>query len=208
MPPTDPCPNLPLPPTCLNRSVVYREWGPAAKGDGVCFAGQAPLRLGFSRVHGAVWIVKFHVEANTYVGRISGYGDSVGGTFWISDDPCNPTFAITNHTQIFTGQGGGTIDFVVARDDVQKLQSDPMYSSQYDTLPQLRGDHCYYAVFENTDFPAGGVTADFLATTPDPCGNANDPSCKYLAFDFNHLLHDVTTGDTIGSNVLPGLSTP
>src|SRR2546430_11240319 len=84
--PPDPCPALQIPQTINNRSVVYREWGPNAKGDGTYFTSQAPWRLGFNRVKDVIWVVKFRTEANTYLGKVSAYGDNSGGVAWISDD--------------------------------------------------------------------------------------------------------------------------
>ena len=206
--PVDPCPSYPIPATCNGRSVVYREWGPDAKGDGSYFADQAPGRLGFNRLNGEIWIVKVALEANSYLGTISAYGDNVGGTAWITDKPCDATFGVERRLVVYGNQGGGAINFVVVRDeaDAQKLATDPTLKGQWGAMPQLSGGHCYYAEFENTDYPATAVTADFLATSADPCGNANVPSCYYLAFDFAHYLHDPTSGVLIQGRVIPGLT--
>ena len=88
----EPCPALPIPATCNGRTVVYREWGPEAKGDGAYFADQAPWRLGFNRLHGEIWIVKIALEDNSYLGTVSAYGDNVGGTAWITVVYC-PAFS-------------------------------------------------------------------------------------------------------------------
>lgn len=197
LPPPDPCPNLTIPAQCFGRDVLYREWGPSAVGDGTYFVDQAPYRLGFTRYGGRVWIVKFKTEDNNYRGRISAYGDSKGGAAWISDKPCDPTFAFASKLAAWSGAGGGDLSFVVARNetDAQALKA------AYPADPQLLGGHCYYIVFENTDYPSAGLDANFLNTATDPCS----PDCWYLAFDFNHFLHNLD-GQTVAGNVLPGFT--
>src|SRR5262245_52734380 len=106
----DPCPKLPIPSSLFGRSVVYREWGPDATGDGSYFTSPAPARLGFSRAHGVRYIVKSQVESDTYLGRVSAYGDSVGGAAWISDSPSNPAFAVANALVAYGVHGGGSLD--------------------------------------------------------------------------------------------------
>jgi hypothetical protein len=209
--PEDPCPALPIPSTCFGRSVVYREWSLTATGDGAYFADQAPWRLGFNRLHGDVWIVKFRVEDNTYFGRVSAGGNSTGGTAWIATDPCDPSFAIQSGLVTWSGMGGGMLDFVVARndDDAQKLHLDPAYEA-WSKTPQLKGQHCYYAVFENTSQPPSvPATVDWFTTVPDDCGSVNNtPDCYYLAIDMSHLLHDPSNGTVVQSAIIPGLSNP
>jgi hypothetical protein len=204
----EPCPALPIPATCNGRTVVYREWGPEAKGDGAYFADQAPWRLGFNRLHGEIWIVKIALEDNSYLGTVSAYGDNVGGTAWITDQPCDAAFAVDHKLVAYGNHGGGSIDFVVVQSDAdaQKIANDPTLKAQLGAMPQVFGGRCYYAEFENTDWPTGPVTADFFATTADSCGNDTDPSCYYLAFDFGHLLHDPTSGDLFQGRVIQGLT--
>ncbi len=196
----DPCPQLPIPASCFGREVMYREWGPNAGGDGSYFADQAPTRLGFTRVHGRVWIAKFKTEEDSYRGAISAYGDSVGGLAWISDQPCDPSFALSERHVLWGAKGGGMLSFVVARDDAAASALAAAYPG-----PQLRGGHCYYAAFENTSYPQGAIDPGFFTTAADPCGNRDNPTCSYLAFDFNHRLHGLD-GGTIGGNVLPGFT--
>jgi hypothetical protein len=197
----DPCHTPPIPTTLYGRKVVYRTWGADAKGDGTYFATQAPSRLGFNRRHGLVWIVQFQVENDTYLGRISAYGDSVGGLAWISDSPTDPTFAITNQTMAYGGHGGGDMSFVVARNDTDALalKADPKYSG----TPQLRGGQCYYVAFENADYPETTITTSFFTSAVDGCGSGADPTCYYLAFDFDHRLHALD-GTTVAGAVMPG----
>jgi hypothetical protein len=210
----DPCPDLPVPPACFNRSVVYRVWGPDAKGDGSFFADQAPYRLGFNRIEQLVWIVKFRTDSYTYWGRVSAYGDSSAGVAWISDSPCDPTFAVDNQAIGFGIHGGGSIDFVVARDDVDadRLRNESPYREGFAHTPLLRGGHCYYLGFENTDYvPPQPFTVDFFSSTPDTCGHtlpdgSYDPSCYYLAMDFSHYLVDPINGALMNGNIISGLT--
>ncbi len=201
-PPKDKCPALPIPATCNGRSVVYREFGPNAKGDGTYFADQAPWRLGFNRIQGNTWIVKFRTENDTYSGRISAYGDNTGGVAFISDKPCDATFAIANRTVTYGNTGGGMLLFKVARNaaDAQTLKSDPKFYNP----SILEADHCYYAVFQNTGQPpSSAVDLTFINTAPEQCGN--ELGCYYLAFDMGHRLHDFS-GRTVAGNVIPGLT--
>lgn len=197
--PDDPCPALPIPATCNGRSVVYREFGPDAKGDGTFFTSQAPFRLGFTRAQGPMWIVKFQTESDTYLGSIDAYGDNSGGVAWISDKPCDPTFAIANKSAIYGVRGGGNMRFVVARNDAdaQKVKADP---NLFDPTV-LKGGHCYYAAFENTQEYPTTLDVSFIENAPESCGN--EQGCYYLAFDMGHRLHDFD-GHTFGGKVLPG----
>ncbi len=205
--PPDPCPTLPIPTTCFNRNVVYREWNATAQGDGSYFASQAPYRLGFNRTQGNIWIVKFRVDENTYLGRLSAYGDASGGMVWISDKPCDETFAIDNKLVIWGNHGGGTLHFDVTRNasDASRLRTDPAYAAHKNT-PQLQGGHCYYAAFENTDtFPTSIDSS--LWSSPDTCGESNGgTSCYYLAFDMFHYLTDPISGNRMGGSVIAGLT--
>lgn len=206
--PVDVC-SLPIPPTCLGRSVVFREWGPNAVGDGTYFASQAPYRLGFNRMQGFIYLVRFRVEANTYWGRVSAYGDATAGAAWISDRPCDPAFAVQNRLVAFGNHGGGSLDFAVVRNDAdaQRLLTDPAYQS-YRNTPQLRGGGCYFVAFENTDYVPTTPLLDWLQTTPDTCMDINgNPGCYYLAFDMSHELR-TATGGLIPSHVIPGLTQP
>jgi hypothetical protein len=205
---SDPCPTLPIPPTCFGREVMYREWGPTAVGDGTYFADQAPYRLGFNRVQGRVWIVKFQVEENTYRARLSAYGDSAttSGVAWISEQPCNAQFAVDTQLLAWEVHGGGTLLFNVVKNDADAntLKNDPQY---LDATPQLRGGHCYYLGFENLDgVPPGPITQEYLETAGDNCGANFDGTCYYLAMDFQHYLHDITSGQVVAGNVIPGLT--
>lgn len=203
--PPDPCPALKIPQTINQRSVVYREWSPSATGDGTYFATQAPWRLGFNRTQNTIWIVKFRTEANTYLGKVSAYGDSTGGIAWISDDPNNPKFAIDGKLVVYGNHGGGTIDFTVARNasDAMTLKSDPKWS----WMPQLQGDHCYYAMFENVDsWPMSAIDSNFITMSGDDCGANSNGVCYYLAFDMGHLLHDPVSMQTFAGNVIAGLT--
>jgi hypothetical protein len=204
----EPCPTLPIPTTCFGREVMYREWGPNATGDGTYFADQAPYRLGFNRVQNRIWIVKFQVEENTYRARLSTSGDSptTSGHTWISDQPCDAQFAIDNQLVTWGAHGGGMLLFNVVKNDADAntLKTDPKYLDQ---TPQLRGGHCYYLAFENLDgVPQSAITADYIATAGDNCGANGDGTCYYLAMDFLHYLHDITTGQVVAGNVIPGLT--
>jgi hypothetical protein len=204
---SDPCPTLPIPPTCFGREVMYREWGPTATGDGSYFADQAPYRLGFNRVNGRIWIVKFQLEANTYLARLSAYGDTTAGLAWISDQPCDATFAVNEKLVAWGAHGGGTLFFNVAKNDADAttLKTDPAYAA-YHQNPLLRGGHCYYLAFENTaGVPPSPITPDYF-TTADDCGVSGDGTCYYLAMDFLHYLHDFTSGQVVAGNVIPGLT--
>jgi hypothetical protein len=206
--PEDPCPTLAIPTTCFGREVMYREWGPTAIGDGSYFADQAPYRLGFNRIQGRIWIVKVKLEENTYRGRLSAYGDADVGVAWISDKPCDATFAETSSLIAWGLHGGGSLDFVVAKDaaDSQKLKTDPTYAG-YAKTPQLRGGHCYYLAFENTDYTyPSKFDATYITTAKDECGASGNGTCYYLAMDFGHLLHDITSGQVFAGNVIPGLT--
>jgi hypothetical protein len=205
--PPDPCPMLSIPPTCANRDVVYREWSPKAKGDGTYFVGQEPWRLGFNRLQNKIWIVKFKTDANTYFGRVSAYGDNSGGVGYVSDKPCDPTFAVANKLAVYGNHGGGSIDFVVARNasDAQALKTSPQYAN-YKNMPQLQGGACYYAVFENVNMWPQPLDVNFLQTIGDDCGSNYDGSCYYLAFDFGHLLKDPVSMNTFQGNVIAGLT--
>jgi hypothetical protein len=200
-PPEDPCPSLPIPATCNGRTVMYREWGPSAVGDGTYFADQAPWKLGFNRQQGWIWIVKFRTENNTYGGRISAYGDNTGGLAWISDKPCDASFAFAEKTIVWGGAGGGDIPFAVARNtaDTQVLKTDPKFFNP----SILKGDHCYYAVFQNTGEVPTKVDLDWVNTVPEACGNAS--GCFYLSFTFAHFLH-LFDGTTVTAAVIPGLT--
>jgi hypothetical protein len=203
----DPCPNLPIPTTSFNRNVMYREWSETAVGDGVYFAGQAPGRLGFNRVQHRLWLAKFRVEANTYLGRISAYGDSTGGIAWISDSPSDPSFAVQHHTLVYGTHGGGSIGFVVVENDAAAtaIATNPAYAL-YKSMPQLRGDHCYYAGFENVEtYPTTAIDTSFWSSA-DNCGASSGGVCYYLAFDFSHFLHQPLTGNVMGGNVIAGLT--
>ncbi|NMB75046.1 MAG: hypothetical protein GYA21_07940 [Myxococcales bacterium] len=213
--PEDPCPELPIPPTCFERSVVFREWSLGATGDGTYFASQAPWRLGFNRIGGMVWLVKIRLEENTYMGRVSAYGDSTAGVAWIADAPCDPSSALEDPPLVAFGvHGGGSIDFVVAKNDAdaERLRSDPEYRDRFRWSPILRGGRCYYAGFENTDYVTPNpLTAEWFATTPDTCGYTDPegnwvPACYYLAFDFGHLLHEPASGQVFAGNVIDGLT--
>jgi len=207
--PVDPCPTLPIPTTCFNRNVVYREWSMTATGDGTYFASQAPWRLGFTRSQNTMWTVKVKLEANTYWGRISAYGDSSSGVAWISDKPCDATFAEANKLTIYGNNGGGVLNFVVVRNaqDAVTIQTNSQYAT-YKTMPQLQGGACYYVSFENVStYPTGGVAdANFIATAGDDCGANSGGTCYYLAMDFNHLLHNPQTMQLFTSNVIAGLT--
>ena len=206
----DPCPNLPIPPTCNGRSVIFRDWGPSAVGDGTYFASQAPFRLGFNRMQGFIWVVKFRTDANTYMGRVSAYGDGTPGTAWISDHPCDPTFAVTSRLTAWGNTGGGTMHFTVARNDTdaQRLKSDPAYQAYWQT-PLLRGGHCYYLAFENTESPLAAPTVAWLQSTQDTCQDINgNPGCYYLAFDMFHYLRDPISNGLMNGNVISGLTQP
>ncbi len=120
----DPCPNLKIPKTCLNRTVTYREWSPSAVGDGTYFASQAPARLGFTRIKNEIWVVKFKTDSNSYVAGISAYGDNSGGVTWISDVPCAPEFAVDAGLVVYGNKGGGSLNFVVLRDAVDQQRFD------------------------------------------------------------------------------------
>jgi hypothetical protein len=207
----NPCPALPIPSTCFNRTVIYREWGPAAVGDGTYFAHQAPYRLGFNRTHGAVWIVKFRVDDNSYQARLSAYGDSVGGIAWLSDSPCDPQFALDHRFTVYGNTGGGTLLPLVVRDesDAQRLMTEPQFANYAATVARgdyLRGGHCYYIAFENADWPQGPLTADWFTTVPDYCGSEEESSCYYLAFDFFHYLDDPISGARMAGSVINGLT--
>jgi hypothetical protein len=202
----DPCPTLTIPATCFGRNVVFREWSPSATGDGSFFSSQAPWRLGFTRTPGTVWLVKFRVEDNTYLGKVIGYGDGPSGTAWISDQPCDPSFAITHNLITFGARGGGMVQFIVVHDDAdeRRLATDSAFQAyQFYAAQHLRGGHCYYAAFENTDQPPSTFTPGWFTSTADGCGS---PDCYYLAFDFAHLLHDPTSGSVFGGNVISGLT--
>lgn len=45
-----------------------------------------------------------------------------------------------------------------------------------------------------------------MDNSTDNCGANNGGVCYYLAFDFGHLLHDVSTGQLIGGNVIAGFT--
>lgn len=204
----DPCPNLPIPGNVFNRGVVFREWSPTAVGDGSYFADQAPWRLGFNRIQGNVWIVKFRTEANTYRGRVSAYGDSSGGIAWVSDSPTDATFALQNHLVGYEVHGGGSLDFIVVKDDADanKIATDPAFASDRNT-PKLRGDHCYYLGFENVaSLPPSPLTTAFWSTADDCGTSTGGTSCYYLAMDLTHYLHVPTTGQIMAGNVIPGLT--
>jgi hypothetical protein len=208
-PPVDTC-TLPVPATCFGRTVVFRDWSPTAQGDGTYFAGQAPWRLGFNRTRGSIWVVRFRTEAASYLGHIDAYGDTTPGAAWISDAPCDATFAVAQRLVAWGNTGGGHLSFVVVKDDADatRLDTEPALAA-WRTNPRLRGDRCYYVAFENTDStPPFPVTADYLATSADTCGVDPDYSCYYLAIDFGHLLHDPTSGVTFAGNVIPGLTSP
>lgn len=203
--PLDPCPTLPIPSTCRNRNVVYREFGPNAVGDGSYFADQAPWRLGFNRTQNTIWIAKFRTEANTYRGRVSAYGDSSGGVAYIATDPCDPTSAIADKTAVYGNHGGGSIDFIVVNSaaDAATLKSTYPYSYS----PQLKADHCYYAVFQNVaEVPQALVDKAFLDSSTDTCGANTGGVCYYLAFDFGHRLHDMATGTLFAGSVIAGFT--
>ena len=205
---SDPCPTLTIPTTCFGREVMYREWSATAKGDGTYFADQAPYRLGFSRVKDRLWLVKVQLEENTYLATLSAYGDNSGGVAWISDQPCDATFAEKEKLASWGAHGGGTLDFVVAKDEAsaQKLKTDPAYAS-YAKTPQLRGGHCYYLAFENTaGFPAALPDVTYISTAADDCGESGNGTCYYLAMDFSHRLHDITSGQLASGKVIPGLT--
>jgi hypothetical protein len=204
----DPC-TVPIPTTCHGRSVVFREWGPNAVGDGTYFASQAPQRLGFNRMQGFLYLVRFRVEANTYWARVSAYGDATEGAEWISNQPCGPSFAVDHSLWTWGVHGGGNLDFIVTRNeaDAQTLKNDPAYAA-YRQSPQVRGGTCYFAAFENT----GGIPtmpyAAWLQNTPDTCMDIyGNPGCYYLAFDMSHELR-TPTGGLIPSHVIPGLTQP
>lgn len=203
----DPCPTIAIPTQCFGREVMYREWGASAVGDGTYFASQAPGRLGFTRVQGRLWLAKVQLEENTYIAKLSAYGDSVGGVAWIGDKPCDATFAADNKLTIWGNHGGGMLLFAVVKDDTdaQKLKTDPAYSS-YASLPQLRGGHCYYLAFENTSGFPTALDAAYISSSADDCGAGGDGTCYYLAMDFGHRLHDITSGQLIAGNVIPGLT--
>ena len=208
-PPADPCPSLPIPGTAYNRNVVFREWSATATGDGSYFASQAPFRLGFNRLHGNVWIVKFRTEANTYFGRISAGADSTAAITWISDSPTDPTIAVKNNLVSYGTHGVGTVDFVVVRDaaDAARIATEPAFAGLRGAS-KLEGDHCYYVGFENVaGVVANPLTASYWSSAPDDCGTQNGtPDCYYLGIDFNHTLHVVTTGQTVAGNVIAGLT--
>ncbi|MBK6691537.1 MAG: hypothetical protein IPG50_04945 [Myxococcales bacterium] len=204
--PIDPCPTLPVPSTCFNRNVVYREWGPSAVGDGTYFASQAPTRLGFNRVQGNVWIVKFRTEANSYAGRVTASGDSSGGIAWISDSPCGPAFAVANRLVTFEVHGGGSLNFLVVKDaaDAQKIATDPALAS-WRSSPKLKGDTCYYAGFQNSTHPTFPIGESAWDLTDDCGASTGGASCYYLAMDFAHYLHPFSGGIMAG-NVIAGLT--
>jgi hypothetical protein len=206
-PPLDPCPNLPIPTTAFNRSVLYREWSVSAVGDGSYFVSQAPYRLGFTRVRNRVWIIKFRTEANSYVGRMSAGSDSVGGLSWISSAPDDANWALQHDLVAWSGTGNSLISFLVVKDDADqtKLATDPSLSP-WRGMPTLRGDHCYYFGFENaTTYPAAGIDASFWNSSDD-CGATGNGTCWYLGIDVGHLLRDPSSGATIAGNVIPGLT--
>jgi len=206
-PPTDPCPNLPIPTTAFNRSVLYREWSPSAVGDGTYFVSQAPYRLGFTRVQHRLWIMKFRTEANSYVGKISAGSDSVGGLSWISSTPDGASWALQNDLVAWSGNGNSLLNFIVVKDDADesKLATDPALA-QWRGMPVLRGDHCYYFGFENaTTYPAAGIDASYWNSS-DECGATGNGTCWYLGIDVGHFLHDPTSGATVVGNVIPGLT--
>jgi hypothetical protein len=204
------CPDLAIAPSCFGRQVVYREWSASVAGDGVYFAGQEPWRLGFDRQHGMLWLVKIRLDDESYYGRIAAYGDSAGGIAWLSDEPCDASFAVTSSLYEWNLQGGGTLEFVSVKDaaDAAKLDSDPALA-QYKSLPRLRAGGCYYAMFENTSgLPPMPMTSSWVETTEDACGGGPGDSCYYLAFEFNHLLYAPGTTDVFQNAVIPGLTTP
>ncbi len=204
----DPCPSLPIPTTCFGRDVMFRDWNATVSGDGSYFAADAPNRLGFNRVQNRIWIVKFQLEENTYRGQISAYGDSSAGIAWISDDPCDASFAVTNQLVAYGTHGGGPLGFIVVKDDAdqQLIENDSNYA-QYASTPQLRGGHCYYVAFENVaGFPPTPLTASYFGSAGDDCGASGDGTCYYLAMDFGHRLHDIVSGQLISGNVIPGLT--
>jgi hypothetical protein len=206
--PEEPCPALTIPTSCFGREVMYREWGATATGDGTYFVDQAPGRLGFTRLQGRMWVVKFQLEANSYFGRISAYGDASGGFAWISRDPCDAVFAVDNLLATYGVAGGGDLSFVVVRDDADEaiLDGDPTYAA-WRTNPRLRGGHCYYVAFENaTPYPEFPLEAADIETAVDECGATGDGTCYYLAMDFNHRLHDITSNQLVAGNVISGLT--
>jgi hypothetical protein len=61
--------------------------------------------------------------------------------------------------------------------------------------------------FENmAEVPSYPLDASEIETATDDCGAAGDGTCYYLAIDFNHRLHDITTGQLIAGNVIAGLT--
>jgi len=202
------CPDLPIPDTCYGRHVVYREWSPGVSGDGSYFAGQEPDRLGFTRSNGAIWVVKFQVEVNTYEGVVAAYGDTVPGAAWISSRPCDVADAFALPLVNFSLTGGGTLRFVVAKDDAdaETLRNDPDYAPDYGRMAQLRGGGCYYLAFESTGAHPEPLSADYLATTEDWCGRDTGGACGYLAMDFSHWLHHYETGNARRDGIISGLT--
>ena len=180
-----------------------------ATGDGTYFAGQEPGRLGFTRVQNRMWVAKFRTEAASYHGRISAYGDAHAGVAWISDDPCDAAFGAANELVVWSQGGGGMLTFVVVRDeDEAKLDSDPALAA-WAKNARLRADHCYYVAFENTTtVPPTAYDESYVESVGDDCGATGDGTCYYLAMDFNHLLHSVTSGQLVAGNVIPGLTMP
>jgi hypothetical protein len=202
--PTDPCPDLPIPATCFGRSVVYRDWGPEAVGDGTVFASQAPWRLGFNRRTATIWIVKFQTESDSYRGRVSAGADASGGALWVSDTPCDAGFAIDRSLVGWGPHGTATVDFLVARNDEDAARM----AIDFPPEPQLRGGHCYYAVYENVgELTTGSFDEAFLEdpTAIDGCGTGpeGDGTCFYLGIDMGHRLHTFD-GTTFAGNVIPG----
>jgi hypothetical protein len=209
--PVEACPDVPIPATCYNRSVIYREWGPGAVGDGTYFVDQAPQRLGFTRNNGFIWIVKLRLEPNTYLGRLTATGDTTPGATWISREPCSAADAFASGLAAYGNTSGGMLLFTVVRDDTdaETLRSDPAYAPRYGQTPQLRGGHCYYFVFENVGPYPDPFDLAYVSTSPDWCFDIEgNPTCWYLAMDFFHLLHDPTTGAVASGAIIDGLTQP
>jgi hypothetical protein len=200
-PASDGC-SLPIPTTCFGRSVSFREWGASAVGDGSYFVDQAPGRLGFTRLPGRMWITRFATEPDSYRGRLAAYGDSTGGVAWISDDPCDAAFGVENRLAVWGNHGGGTLLFLVARNDEDAARM----ALDFPRDPVLRGGRCYYLAFENTaDFPTTALDEAYIegASPEDGCDVGGTGNCYYLAMDFFHRLHDLE-GRTVAGNVVPG----
>lgn len=224
-----------IPNSCFGRSVVYRDWTTAARGDGT-FGNdpREPDILWFGDRPGRAHIIRFKPDDAIYNGDISATFDMGADSFgFLSTLPCDFSTVVKTNTVVAAAHGNAGTDFVftvapqsVYDQIVAAKAAQPVFPRPANPIRvyPIRLDPNRYYYYNQLDdasaYDTFGPSADFNSppinmNPPSSCDALAHPGyggvdglCSYLRFDalISWRYYSYLDGTPLTNHDIPGFT--